>query len=1116
MSILLGNLVTGVFSQVASQQNVTSVSLSKIVAGRVLSTHDYVVWLDSSNNALYGFSLATRTTFSIVNNSEPKYAFATDNQNVVWVQAGWANSGASIQGYNFKSGKQFEIISAHTNQEFGGLALANNTLYYKDASAGHNGLYALDLVTTQEQLISQFGQNPVAADGLLIWSEEKYQGNYIPSEWTLRLLERNSTNATIIELARGEGQFEVSTVDKTVVWSALPPAIDQRVYAYNHNQGQSRIISSGSGRKPIVAAHKVAWVEASTTNTWAVQLFDTTTNTSSTFIKPGTAKIDLAGFTGSAEVVFTVYRDSAVGKGELYLARVSEPTPNFNAAPSNPPVKTNAPPNSNPLDCGQVYRQGYSLYDCNGRWTVNGVQFILPEYGINGHTFRDSNYKTSIANGQIDYWLDKAANFLGARTLRIFVDMPYDILPGPTGPATLYDFALRASNRGMRLGVVLHNDTSWTLTPTRKEWLSQFIAYFRDRNALPLLAYLSADNEINNHCGNAPDCYDNNPIYVEKANRWVADFTTYVKSLNPAILTTVGISTEKADADGQLAVYNFFRTASSSPSLAASVDFLSPHNYGAGGYSIWGDLRYKLGYQGAIVLEEYGFATDPLGMSTYYKEGEPICREDPYQAVCYRSAPYFVEVNARSIRENNFDGFAGGSAWMLADSNYKDCTSPFDFYTGLFASGNYASCGGTRTTTPGAPKSLAARIRFHYLGSTDFNLVAPSNLTATATDHSQVSLSWSDNSPNELNFRIERKTEASGSWTEIATVSANTNSYRDNNLLNGTIFYYRIRAYTNNGNASYSAYSGEANALTLFPAPTNLSASLVSITQISLKWNDNSNGETGFKIERKTGQGNWIEIGTTGADITSYVSGGLQENTFYTFRVVAYNNAHNSGYSAQITALTYPAAPANLQGTVSSNQIVLGWTDRSNGESGFRVERKMGLAGSWEQLSLLPANTTNYQDTKLISGQSYFYRVATYNSTGISGYSDEINLTFQVSPDYIVTNPDASAVGVTDSLTYALENATVGQTVLLAPIGNIISVTVQLPPLRPGVNLIGRCSDTIGPEITIKGLPSLNGFNLLGNNVFYGIRIYGFKGPVLKILAGGETGNNLLNCIRVS
>jgi hypothetical protein len=66
-----------------------------------------------------------------------------------------------------------------------------------------------------------------------------------------------------------------------------------------------------------------------------------------------------------------------------------------------------------------------------------------------------------------------------------------------------------------------------------------------------------------------------------------------------------------------------------------------------------------------------------------------------------------------------------------------------------------------------------------------------------------------------------------------------------------------------------------------------------------LNWSDNSGNETGFKIERCQGNNctNFAQIGTVGANATSFPDTGLARNTWYRYRVRATNGSGDSGYS---------------------------------------------------------------------------------------------------------------------------------------------------------------------------------------------------------------------------
>lgn len=83
--------------------------------------------------------------------------------------------------------------------------------------------------------------------------------------------------------------------------------------------------------------------------------------------------------------------------------------------------------------------------------------------------------------------------------------------------------------------------------------------------------------------------------------------------------------------------------------------------------------------------------------------------------------------------------------------------------------------------------------------------------------------------------------------------------------------------------------------------------------QFTLTWTDNSNNETGFRIERAAGlnatQG-FVEIATVGANVVSYVDAGLPNSAPYSYRLRAYNAAGNSAYSNTASGTTPPAPPA--------------------------------------------------------------------------------------------------------------------------------------------------------------------------------------------------------------
>ncbi|MCX6174920.1 MAG: T9SS type A sorting domain-containing protein [Ignavibacteriales bacterium] len=88
-------------------------------------------------------------------------------------------------------------------------------------------------------------------------------------------------------------------------------------------------------------------------------------------------------------------------------------------------------------------------------------------------------------------------------------------------------------------------------------------------------------------------------------------------------------------------------------------------------------------------------------------------------------------------------------------------------------------------------------------------LNTPTNLNATSSS-SKNNLTWTDNSTSETGYSIERKdgnASSANNYSVVQTVTANSNSYTDQNVTAGSTYTYRIRAVNNNAESDYSSTS---------------------------------------------------------------------------------------------------------------------------------------------------------------------------------------------------------------------------------------------------------------------------------------------------------------------
>lgn len=179
---------------------------------------------------------------------------------------------------------------------------------------------------------------------------------------------------------------------------------------------------------------------------------------------------------------------------------------------------------------------------------------------------------------------------------------------------------------------------------------------------------------------------------------------------------------------------------------------------------------------------------------------------------------------------------------------------------------------------------------------------------------------------------------------------------------------------------------------TVPPAPQNLAATPGN-AQVSLTWSASS-GATSYNVKRSTTSGGPYTI-IANPTATSHLDTTVANGTTYFYVVSALNAVGESADSTQASATpsapTVPAAPSNLTLSTSKKKIRLNWSDNSNNETGFKIERSTDGV-NFTQIIVVAANTITYQNTGLTSGVRYYYRLRATNAAGDSSYSNTANI----------------------------------------------------------------------------------------------------------------------------
>jgi len=162
-----------------------------------------------------------------------------------------------------------------------------------------------------------------------------------------------------------------------------------------------------------------------------------------------------------------------------------------------------------------------------------------------------------------------------------------------------------------------------------------------------------------------------------------------------------------------------------------------------------------------------------------------------------------------------------------------------------------------------------------------------------------------------------------------------------------------------------------------------------------------------------------------------------------------------------------PAAPSNLTavaGTGSACEtIALSWTDNSDNEDGFKIERGVDGVSFPDTITTLPADSTSYTDTGLTAGD-YYYRVYAYNAVGNSGYSNvagDTAVACSLPQDYSVSYSGSLYATIVD------RQDTTTNTITLSITGDV-NFTSDV------VLSLGSVKDSNGSDVTSSFTPVFN------------------------------------------
>lgn len=221
-----------------------------------------------------------------------------------------------------------------------------------------------------------------------------------------------------------------------------------------------------------------------------------------------------------------------------------------------------------------------------------------------------------------------------------------------------------------------------------------------------------------------------------------------------------------------------------------------------------------------------------------------------------------------------------------------------------------------------------------------------------------------------------------------------TSPYIHGELLSGTEHKYRVRAKNSSG---LGKWSDELIKWTIPDAPSFMGANDVTENEITIIWDDEVRGATGYDIE--------ID-GKIQTDVTSpYTHEELLSGTEHKYRVRAKNSSGSGQWSDELTKWTLPDIPENIVVKQQSNSLVVSW-DEARGATGYEIEVFGNVIDNGANLE--------YLHSGLGANMQYTYRVRAKNDSGVGKWSSIIaKATLTDIPKNLTTSATDTTITVT-------------------------------------------------------------------------------------------------------